>query len=268
MRLCLCVDDRGDVPGTSGLTASLVLPPEIDRARFEMVYEWKPGVPLPNLLADAIAPGTIDFGEWVRAWIPEGFSGFVAFDVERWSIQQSVNSIEQRDALARKHPTLTWGEAIADFLSKAETAAKRVRPTIAGVSWYGMLGWHPDQISSFDAKHFAEAKRDAAAIRGRISHPVLYASDRKRPASIYQWAMNLYRNVGVPNSKLWPIINARTPETATFTTRADVVAQLSAARGSENVLLWDALDSVAAARGFERWAAEVLVPAAAEVASS
>ena len=157
MEFHACFDNSGAEAVQNDYLSQLVLPAALRRGTVELMYDYKPGTPLPDRLADAI--GTVNIDEWVASWVPPNFSGRIVCDSEKWWPQQSLNAAVEHNAVAAAFPTYTWGEAMGRFMSEVNAVVRRRHP-LSPLGWYGRPDWHPDQLASFTERHKWEAVRD------------------------------------------------------------------------------------------------------------
>lgn len=276
LNLHWAVDDRGDKPlgeETFGLSRSINLPYFV-RRDVRVVYDWKPGQPLPDLLAECFnADGNlvVSLDEWLGAWLtfPErpAPGAHVMLDAEKWNFHARLNDPAQIDAahglFPWLSPELAWRECCRRLVA-AMVRWCRYELTGVTVGWYGQAGWHPDQLADFTdeirGEQFVQVRSVLALVD--VLQPVTYASERGDEFYPHVSTIAAFEAL-VLGRPIRPIISAMNFEGTRFTTLAETVSCLSAARlrGCKDVDVWHAIPGRENRDETQRWVDEVLIEA-------
>lgn len=199
--------DRGDRPGTQGLSASIALPAGIPvyRDRVAIVYEWRPDDGREKLqnpltgrawgpiwkddVAEQLGPANMDrhldsLDEWIGVYVPREFTGVVCLDVERFSLRDDAFHLSPavKARAQRLFPARTNASLVAEFMRRTEARARALRPNVSAWGWWGMGTVHPGYIL-WNAREWEAQKQHGrrdlrdALVGTAVPMPVFYFAD-------------------------------------------------------------------------------------------
>lgn len=177
------VDDRGDFPGTQGLSASINLDGlPIQRDRVKLGYEWASMYPKEGLHV-AQDPKWMqsyvnNIGTWLDMWCGKDFDGYFALDFESLSLYWEDNSDAVKTA---------WH----DWNMQNNPYFRRLKPS--GYEKFYRDSWNV-AMKKFYSATIAECHKQRPAAKFCIwGVPYISAWDIYNPTKVYSWDCRWYR---------------------------------------------------------------------------
>ena len=184
------VHNNGTVPETStGMQESLEWPisPQIQVGKGQVLYNSIAGLPggeFPSDISYAIKNFDTVIAPHIDAWltgsgIPSDFDGWAHEDLEKWAVWsmkgEIYNAESQHVGLAEEYPMWSMFEAWAVFHKKLYDKIRELRPSLRGITSYGLGGvnpnymiWHWDEADAPNYRNRTEYLRQAELYGRRL----------------------------------------------------------------------------------------------------